>query len=111
MQKMSLTALVRELRAKAAGSTRKVASQTVFGGHEKTLRQTLVVLAAGGQLAEHESPGDATVQVLDGRVSLFTKSDSWEGRSGDMLIVPDERHGVDALEDSAFLLTVTKPRG
>lgn len=110
MQKMSLEALVRELRAKAAASTRKVASQTVFGGHEKTLRQTLVVLAAGGQLAEHESPGDATVHVLDGRVSLFTATDSWQGRRGDLLIVPDERHGVDAHEDSAFLLTVAKPR-
>lgn len=110
MRKMSLEALTRELRAKVAGATRQIASQTVFGGHEKTLRQTLVVIAAGGQLAEHESPGEATVQVLDGRISVFTATDSWEGRRGDLLIVPDERHGVDALEDSAFLLTVTKPR-
>ncbi|WP_024793452.1 cupin domain-containing protein [Tomitella biformata] len=110
MQKMSLDALVRELRAKVAGTTRQVASQTVFGGHEKTLRQTLVVIAAGGQLAEHEGPGEATVQVLDGRISLITATDSWEGRRGDLLIVPNERHSVDALEDSAFLLTVAKPR-
>ena len=110
MQKMSLDALARELRAKIEGATRPVASQTVFGGHEKTLRQTLVVLAAGGQLAEHESPGDATIHVLEGRVSMFTATDSWEGRRGDLLIVPEERHGVDALEDSAFLLTVAKPR-
>ncbi|WP_182346093.1 cupin domain-containing protein [Tomitella gaofuii] len=108
MNKMSLVALTRELRAKAAGSERKVASSTVFGGHEKTLRQTLVVVAAGGELAEHESPGEATVQVLTGRITLDTSEDSWEGRTGDLLVIPPARHSVTAVEDSSFLLTVAK---
>lgn len=110
MQKSSLEALVRELRVKAAANTSHVASHTVFGGHEMTLRQTLVVMAAGGRLAEHESPGEATVLVLDGRISLSTDATTWEGRRGDLLIVPEERHRVYAQSDSSFLLTVAKPR-
>ena len=32
----------------------------------------------------------------------------WEGRDGDLLIVPQERHTLHALEDAAALLTVAK---
>jgi hypothetical protein len=35
---------------------------------------------------------------------------SWEGRSGDLLVVPDARHSLEALEASAVLLTVAKLR-
>lgn len=108
MNKMSLDALARELRAKASSGDRRIASSTVFGGHEKTLRQTLVVIAADGELGEHASPGEATVHVLSGRIVLDTAEDSWEGRTGDLLVVPPARHSVRALEDSAFLLTVAK---
>jgi quercetin dioxygenase-like cupin family protein len=33
---------------------------------------------------------------------------AWEGRPGDLLVVPDVRHALQALEDSAVLLTVSK---
>jgi hypothetical protein len=35
-------------------------AQTVYGGHAKTLRQTLIALTAGQRLDEHENPGEAT---------------------------------------------------
>jgi quercetin dioxygenase-like cupin family protein len=41
-------------------------------------------------------------------VRLASSSTSWEGRSGDLLVVPQERHSLEALEDSAVLLTVVK---
>jgi quercetin dioxygenase-like cupin family protein len=108
MQKMSLDALAREHANRAAADSTGRSSTTVFGGHERVLRQTLIALAAGRSLAEHENPGEATVHVLQGRVRLISKGDAWEGRSGDLLIVPDARHGVEALEDSVILLTVAK---
>lgn len=57
VQKVSLEALGRQLRRAAAGNGSGRAADTVHGGHEKALRQTLVALAAGQALAEHENPG------------------------------------------------------
>jgi len=72
------------------------------------LRQTLIALTAGAVLSEHENPGEATVQILGGRVRLVADATEWEGRDGDLLIVPQARHALHALEESAVLLTVAK---
>lgn len=108
MNKISLDALARELRGRAEGNSRGLASRTVIGGHEKALRQTLITLDADNSLGEHDSPGESTVLVLSGRIVLRAGDDSWEGRTGDLLVVPSTRHSLEALEDSAFLLTVVK---
>ena len=108
MNKMSLTALAREHadRAKSASSGRS--SQTVYGGHEHTLRQTLLALTAGQALSEHENPGEATLQVLSGRVRINAGDTTWEGSTGDLLIIPDARHDLEAVQDAVVLLTVAK---
>ena len=46
--------------------------------------------------------------VLTGRVRLIDNGDGWEGAPGDLLVVPDSRHSLEALEDSVVLLTVAK---
>jgi len=107
MQRISLEALAREQLELAATHGGR-AADTVIGGHERVLRQTVVSLTEGTELAEHENPGEATVQVLRGRVRLSSGDQSWEGRTGDLLKVPDVRHSLLALEDSAVLLTVAK---
>ncbi|HEX5407863.1 MAG TPA: cupin domain-containing protein [Pseudonocardiaceae bacterium] len=108
MRKLSLDALAREhLERAATGSTGRSAT-TVFGGHEQVLRQTLVALRAGTSLTEHDSPGEATLIVLRGRARLHAGDDTWEGRTGDLLIIPPARHSLDAVEDSVILLTVAK---
>ena len=94
MQKLSLDALARELLGKATGGTGpgaaggSRAAQTVVGGHEKALRQTVIALAKDAALAEHASPGEATLYVLRGRVTLAAGADSWEAREGDLLLIP-----------------------
>jgi YihY family inner membrane protein len=108
MEKLSLEALARELMESANAAPAGRASRTVYGGHEHVLRQTLMALTAGSSMSEHESPGEATVHVLHGRVRLVADTTQWEGRDGDLLIVPQARHTVHALEDAAVLLTVAK---
>ncbi len=108
MQKLSLDALAREHLERAAASSSGRSATTVHGGHELVLRQTLLALTAGTTLAEHENPGEATVQVLRGRVRLTSGDDAWDGRTGDLILIPPARHGLEALEDSAVLLTVAK---
>jgi quercetin dioxygenase-like cupin family protein len=110
MLKSSLTALARnELRAASAAHSGRSA-HTVYGGHEHLLRQTLVAMLEGQELREHENPGEATVQVLHGRVRLDADGESWTGWTGDLIIVPQASHSLAALEDSVILLTVVKHR-
>jgi quercetin dioxygenase-like cupin family protein len=80
----------------------------VFGGHEQVLRPTLIALASGQELGEHDSPGEATLQVLHGRVRLATTEASWDGSAGDLLIILRARNSLRGLEDAAVLLTVAK---
>jgi quercetin dioxygenase-like cupin family protein len=88
MQKLSLDALAREHVHQAGQSSAGRSAHTVFGRHEHIMRQTMVALTAGTTLAEHENPGEATVFVMSGRVRLEAGADSWEGRHGDLIIVP-----------------------
>lgn len=106
MQKLSLEALARKHLEQAAASSSGRSAETVHGGHERTLRQTLLALTGGSGLGEHQAQGDATLFVLRGRVCLVSGNDKWEGMTGDLLIIPDAVHRLDALEDSVVLLSV-----
>ena len=108
MNKVSLDAVARRQQERAATASSARSAETVYGGHEKSLRQTVIALAAGAELSEHENPGEATVLVLSGRVELAGRDTSWSGRSGDLIVVPEDRHSLRALEDAAVLLTVVK---
>jgi len=63
-------------------------------------------LAAGNKLAEHDLSGESTVLVISGQLNLVSGEKSWKGSAGDLLVIPDARHSVEAIEDVAFLLTV-----
>ena len=106
MQTTSLTDLSDSQLTAARASSSGRSAVTIFGGHEHDLRQTLIALAAGRTLSEHESPGDASVQVLIGTVRLTAGDDAWEGSVGDYLVVPPVRHDLQAETDAVVLLTV-----
>lgn len=108
MLKTSLTALCREQLELARTSSNGRSATTVYGGHEHVLRQTLIALNRGEKLGEHDSPGEATVHVLHGRVRLHAGHDRWDGMPGDLIVVPDRRHDLEALEDAVVLLSVAK---
>ncbi|MDJ1369893.1 cupin domain-containing protein [Gulosibacter molinativorax] len=108
MTKLSISALARELLHAAAEADGGRAAETVFGGHEKSLRQTVVGMIKGTNLGEHDNQDDVTVYVIQGRVRLRVGDDSWKARTGSLLIVPHARHSIEALEDSAILISVAK---
>lgn len=72
--------------------------------HDGVLRQTVIALVAGVELAEHNSPPAASLQVLVGRVRV-TGLEETEVAAGHLTVLTHARHAVLALEDSVFLLT------
>jgi quercetin dioxygenase-like cupin family protein len=108
MQEISLDAQAREQLERAAAFSSGRSATTVYGGREHTLRQSVLALTAGTSLAEHENPGEATLLVLRGHVRLTSGDTTWEGRSGDLIVIPPARHSLQAIEDAAVLLTVAK---
>ena len=108
MQTVSITNLVAEQLDLAHKGTRGRAAHTIYGGSDQRLRQTVLALVAGTELAEHESPGEATLQVLHGHVELTAGAESWTGETGELVTIPPERHALTARTDAVILLTVSK---
>ena len=94
--------------ATRAGNGRS--ARMLYGGPESTLTQTVIAMREGARLGEHESPGEATMLVLRGRLRVATATQSWEAGRGELLDLPGELHAVEALEDAAFLLSAAKLR-
>ena len=97
-------ALLEEARADSAHR----AGRTICGGSGHVLRQTAIALLADSTLSDHENPGEATLQVLVGRVRITWEDGSAELGTGDHLVIPQERHGLVALTDAVVLLTAAK---
>ncbi len=72
--------------------------------HDGPLRQTVIALVAGTQLAEHNSPSAASLQVLVGRLRV-TGVEADALVAGEIALLTHLRHAVLAEEDSVFLLT------
>lgn len=102
---VDLDVLREELLERARGATARRAAATVFGGRNAVMRQTMLVLLADTELPEHDSPLEATLQVLTGRIRLVAGARWWDLAAREHLTIPPERHSVVALEDSSFLLT------
>ncbi|MFD0559463.1 quercetin dioxygenase-like cupin family protein [Stackebrandtia endophytica] len=108
MEKFSLPSVSRQHLALARESSAGRSTDTVVGGSRRRLRQSVMTLVAGCRLPEHDFPGEATIQVLSGSIQLETAQETEQAGSGDLLVIPPERHSLVALEDAAVLLTVVK---
>lgn len=75
------------------------------------LRLVLVCLQKGAKLDDHAAPGAFTLTVLEGRINFILNLDGvtnpTELSAGQLLVLEKpHRHAVEALEASAFLLTI-----
>ena len=74
------------------------------------LRQTVIALISGQQLAEHESPGPASLLVLRGQVRLVAGDQVTALGPLQMAPIPNRRHSLHADEDAVVLLSVAVPQ-
>jgi quercetin dioxygenase-like cupin family protein len=106
MQSISLTQVAEEQLASARDSSSGRAAATIYGGRQHDMRQTMIALAEGHALGQHESPSEASLQVLSGEVRISAGDESWSGTAGDYLVIPPVRHDLHAVSDAVVLLTV-----
>jgi quercetin dioxygenase-like cupin family protein len=102
---VDLDSLSRELLADAAMQNALRAAHTLPHPVDG-LRQTVIALIKGEDLAEHESPGPATLLVLRGRVRLVAGDETTDLRTQQIAPIPNRRHSLHADEDSVVLLSV-----
>lgn len=100
-----LAAIDRQLRAEDAYRRDGHTARTLV--REPALRIVLVVMRAGARIAEHRAQEITSIHALSGCVRLALTDRSLELAGGRVIaIAPDLRHQVEALTDSALLLTL-----
>lgn len=84
-----------------------VVSKIIYKGPNTIL--TLFALAKGQSIAEHITPFDAMVQVLEGNVELTIGSEKKAVSAGNTIIMPAHvPHALYAVENYKMLLTMMK---
>jgi len=93
------------LRAEPAWQAGDRNAKTLFKKPE--LRVVLLALKAGAHLEKHEAPGPITIHALAGRLRVRLANETVELAPGEILSVDSGlTHDLEALEQSAILLTV-----
>lgn len=74
------------------------------------LQVTLRAIKAGARIPEHHNPGRICVQTLRGHIRMHAAGRLFDLPQGKMLTLDRSvTHDVEAVEESAFLLTVAPP--
>ena len=108
MQALDLNALATDHLAAAHAASNGRSSTSIVGDHTTTLRKNLIALAAGAALQDHESPGEATLMVLQGQIEFHAGGESVTLAEGSLIEIPPMRHGLSALTDAVVILSVAK---
>lgn len=105
METVAIGVLGEKLLAEARSASSGRYGVTIHGGHVHSLRQTLIGVAAGHTLDEHENTGEVTLQLTLGRARVVAASDAVELVAGDYVVIPLQWDSFEALEDTVVLLT------
>jgi quercetin dioxygenase-like cupin family protein len=108
MESLNLNELAAQHLAAARLASNGRSSAKLIGDHTKLLRKNLIALAAGATLQDHESPGEATLMVLQGQIEFRAGAESMTLDAGHLIEIPPMRHGLTALEDAVVILAVAK---
>jgi len=74
------------------------------------LRIVLIALKAGSRILEHHTEGHVSIQTVAGHIQIRAQGRSFELRSGGLLALDRALpHDVEAVEESALLLTIAWP--
>jgi quercetin dioxygenase-like cupin family protein len=83
-------------------------AKTLFKKHD--LRVVLIVMENAAKMKEHHADGTLSVQVLKGQIRFSVHGKPHDLKAGDLITLSASiRHEVAALQDSAFLLTLSWP--
>ena len=83
-------------------------SRTLF--KKDDFRCVLIAMEPSAVMKEHHADGTISVQVLKGRLRFGAQGTQHELGAGNLLTLGASiKHDVEALEDSAFLLTISWP--
>lgn len=101
-----LSALGDALLEEAATMSSGRASRTLTPGAHRPLKQTLVALRSGEELGEHTTNGPATIHLLRGTATINAGDVTLELSAGRWATIPEDRHDLQAAEDTVALITV-----
>jgi quercetin dioxygenase-like cupin family protein len=77
--------------------------------NREDLRVVLFVMEPGATLKEHKADGSITVHVLQGEICFNIQDQDHSVRAGQLVTLGRSiRHAVEAVVDSAFLLTISR---
>ena len=107
-QEIDLVSELEQLQREAAWTTGQNAKTLV---KQDALRVVLTALKAHVRIPEHQTDGQISIHAIRGRMLVRADGRTFDLSAGTLLALDrGVRHDIEALEDSAFLLTIAWSR-